>query len=439
MPLFAADRKNVVVIVADDLGLQLGCYGDKQAKTPHLDKLAAAGTRFTHAFASVASCSPSRAVLLTGLPTHQNGMYGLAHADHNQHARGGVKGLPALLAAAGYKSGVVGKLHVQPKAAFPFDEEIRDPGRNPVAMAEKAQKFIEGAGDKPFLLWVGFTDPHRAAKGFANDQKYPASVPAETFDPKTLTPPPFLPDTPEARAEWADYYRSVTRLDHGVGLMLKVLEDTRTADSTLVVFLSDNGPPFPGAKTTLYDAGLRLPLVVKKPGQKAGVCDALASWTDLTPTVLDWCGVKQPEAMKGRSWLPVLNEKEPNGWDAVYASHQFHEVTMYYPMRAVRTKAHKLILNLAHPLEFPHASDLWGSDTWQGVMKSKAEKLGERPVEAFLRRPAVELYDLAADPNELTNVAGEAKYAEVRKELEGKLAAWRKATADPWLVKDKHE
>lgn len=438
-PLLAADRKNVVVIIADDLGNQLGCYGDTAAKTLHLDKLAASGTRFTHAFASVASCSPSRATMLSGMPTHQNGMYGLAHATHNQHSFATVKGLPALLAPAGYKSGVVGKLHVQPKEVFPFDETIADGGRNPVTMTEKAKKFIEGCGDKPFFLWVGFTDPHRAAKGFANENKYPEGVPAVKFDPKTLPLPYHLPDTPETRAEWAEYYQSVTRLDDGVGRMLKVLDDTKTADNTLVVFLSDNGVPFPGAKTTLYDSGIRLPLIVKTPGQKANVSEAMASWTDLAPTVLDWCGVKPPDAMKGRSLLPILNEKEPKGWDAVYASHQFHEVTMYYPMRAVRTKTHKLILNLAHPLEFPSASDLWGSDMWQGVLKSKAEKMGERTVKQFLHRPAVELYDLTADPNELKNVADDAKYAGVRKELEGKLAAWRKATGDAWLIKDKHE
>jgi N-sulfoglucosamine sulfohydrolase len=98
-----------------------------------------------------------------------------------------------------------------------------------------------------------------------------------------------------------------------------------------------------------------------------------------------------------------------------------------------------LILNLAHPLEFPSASDLWDSDMWQGVLKSKAETMGERTVKQFLHRPAVEVYDLTADPNELKNVAEDAKHAGVRKELEGKLAAWRKATNDPWLIKDKHE
>src|SRR5690348_16908026 len=111
-PAAAAERKNVLLIVADDLGMEVGCYGDKAAKTPNIDALAAAGTRFTHGFASVSSCSCSRASLLTGMPTHQSGQYGLAHATHNQHSFRTVKGLPALLAPAGYRSEVIAKLHV---------------------------------------------------------------------------------------------------------------------------------------------------------------------------------------------------------------------------------------------------------------------------------------------------------------------------------------
>src|SRR5215210_1651049 len=122
-PLVAADgpRRNVLLLVADDLGLQVGCYGDKAARTPNIDALAATGTRFTHAFASVASCSPSRATLLTGLPTHQCGQYGLAHATHNAHSFRDVQSVPRLLQAAGYRTGVIAKLHVQPPEVFPWD------------------------------------------------------------------------------------------------------------------------------------------------------------------------------------------------------------------------------------------------------------------------------------------------------------------------------
>jgi N-sulfoglucosamine sulfohydrolase len=435
-----AGPKNVVLLIADDLGMEVGCYGDAVAKTPNVDALAKSGTRFTHGFASVSSCSPSRASLLTGMPTHQSGQYGLAHAEHNFHSLARVKGLPALLAPAGYKSAVIAKLHVLPKEVYPFDAEIPGNGRNPVQIAEQARKFVADCGERPFFLLVGFTDPHRAAKGFANDGKYPPSVPAIKFDPATLPLPYFIPDTPDARADLAEYYQSVARLDHGVGLVLKELADAKKLDDTLVIFLSDNGIPFPGAKTTLYDAGVHLPLIIRRPGQKAGVtCSAMASWTDITPTILDWTGVKPPAGLPGRSLLPVLEQEKPDGWDVVYGSHQFHEVTMYYPMRMVRTRTHKYILNLASALEYPHASDLWGSDTWQGILKRGDKMMGQRSVDAFVHRPKEELYDLTSDPNELKNLAADPAQAKVLDDLRAKLAAWRKATNDPWLIKDRHE
>ena len=441
LPLAArAAPRNVLLLIADDLGMQLGCYGDPVARTPNIDRLAASGTRFTHGFASVSSCSPSRATLLTGMPTHQCGQYGLAHAEHNFYSFRKVKGLPALLAPAGYRSGVIAKLHVQPKEVYPFDIEVPGNGRNPVQIAEQAKKFFADTGDRPFFLLVGFTDPHRAGKGFANENKYPPSVPAVKFDPKSLPLPYHLPDTPEARADLAEYYQSVARLDHGVGLVLQELDAAKKADDTLVIFLSDNGIPFPGAKTTLYDAGVHLPLIVRRPGQKAGVVtSAMASWTDVAPTALEWAGVKKPAEVPGRSLLPVLDAEKADGWDTVFASHQFHEVTMYYPMRMVRTRTHKYVLNLAPGLEYPHAADLWGSPTWQGILTRGDKMMGTKEVSAFLRRPREELYDLTSDPHELRNLAADPAHAKTREELRGKLAAWRKQTADPWLIKDRHE
>jgi N-sulfoglucosamine sulfohydrolase len=452
LPSDAAERKNVLLLIADDLGMQVGCYGDAVAKTPNIDALAKGGTRFSHGFASVSSCSPSRATLLTGMPTHQCGQYGLAHATHNAHSFRTVRGLPALLAPAGYKSGVIAKLHVQPKEVYPFDVEIPGNGRNPVQIAEQTKKFIADCGDKPFFLLVGFTDPHRAAKGFANDMKFPPEVPVVKFDPKTLPVPYHLPDTPDVRADLAQYYQSVARLDHGIGLVLKELENAKQLDNTLVIFLSDNGIPFPGAKTTLYDAGVHLPLIVRKPGQKTGVtCSAMASWTDITPTVLDWCGVKpapagkKPYELPGRSLLPLLEKETADGWDRVFASHQYHEVTMYYPVRMIRIRQYKYLLNLAHPLEFPQAGDIWESPSWQGILKRGDKFMGKREVKKFLNRPKEELYDLDKDPNELNNLladptwrdnpANETTYAV----LKNWLAEWRKKTNDPWLIKDEHE
>src|SRR5262245_33064353 len=438
----AADsaRRNVVLLIADDLGMQVGCYGDKAAKTLNIDALAAKGTRFTNGFACVSSCSPSRATILTGLPTHQCGQYGLAHATHNAHTFRDVTSVPKLLKPAGYQTGVIAKLHVQPPEVYPWDAEISNNGRNGAVIADEAKKFIEESGENPFFLLVGFTDPHRAKVGFDSTVPY-KGVPQVTIDPKDVTIPYHLSDTPEVRADLADYYGSVARLDFGVGAVLQAIKDSKQADNTLVIFLSDNGIPFPGAKTTLYDAVVLLPLIVHDPTQKARdvASNAMASWTDIAPTNLEWTGVKPPSAMLGKSLLPILAQEDAKERDTVYGSHQFHEITMYYPNRMIRTRTHKLIRNLAHPLPFPSASDIYNSPSWQGVLSRNDTMLGKRPRDAFEHRPKEELFDLTKDPNELHNVADDPAYAATLTALRAKLKEWQTATKDPWLVKEKYE
>jgi N-sulfoglucosamine sulfohydrolase len=441
----AADpaRKNVVLLIADDMGLDLACYGNDKIRMPNLDALAKNGVCFSHGFAVVSSCSPSRASLYTGLFPHTSGQYGLAHAEHNFHTRDNVQSLPRLLKDAGYRTGILGKVHVIPPSVYPFDATITEGlggNRSVAVMARKARQFFEESGDRPFLLVVGFSDPHRSARGFGNENSYP-DVQETRYDPKDVVVPSFLPDQPEVREDLADYYQSCSRLDLGVGLVLDALTATKNADNTLVLFLSDNGIPFPGAKTTLYDPGLHLPLLISSPVQKRrGLTNpAMVSWVDITPTILDWAGVKAPKVLPGRSVLPILEEEKPKGWDVVYGSHEFHEVTMYYPMRMVRTRQHKYLLNLAHQLDYPVAADLYDSKTWQSMLRRDAKMLGERSLESFVHRPREELYDLEKDPNELHNVAGDPKYAEVLADLRKRLKSWQQATKDPWVVKYTHE
>jgi N-sulfoglucosamine sulfohydrolase len=212
----------------------------------------------------------------------------------------------------------------------------------------------------------------------------------------------------------------------------------------LILFLSDNGPPFPGAKTNLYDAGTRLPLIIRSPDQKSRgvVSQALVDWTDLAPTILAFAGVKppgRPYPALGRSLLPILDHVQPRGWDEIYQSHSFHEVTMYYPMRSIRTRKFRYILNLAHELPYPFASDLFDSPTWQASLKRHDRQYGSRSVEEYVHRPRQELYDVEADPRELVNLAGQSGYAKVLAELQETLLAWQTRTGDPWLIKYQHE
>src|SRR6185312_7868536 len=173
--------------------------------------------------------------------------------------------------------------------------------------------------------------------------------------------PAWLPDQPEVRQEWAEYLEAISRMDQEVGGVMKALEETGHADDTLVLFISDNGPPFPGAKTTLYQTGINLPLIVRNPAvsSRGIVTDAMVTWADLTPTILDYAGVnveakqpaKKPKAknqagsppLQGRSFLGVLDQEHPQGWDEIYASHTFHEITNYYPMRSLISGRYKYI------------------------------------------------------------------------------------------------
>jgi N-sulfoglucosamine sulfohydrolase len=451
LPFASAAEKNVVVVVADDLGLQLGCYGDQVAKTPHLDALAADATLFTHAFCTTASCSPSRSVLLSGMHNHANGMYGLAHGEHHFSSFDRLQTLTARLSKAGYRTASIGKTHVTPATVYPFDKTIPGNSRNGVQMANNCREFLAAADERPFFLWFGATDPHRA-RGigpapykpnlFGNEDPHPG-ITEQTFRPQDVIVPSFLPDTPTVRAELAEYYQSSARFDQGVGHLIQILKDAGRWDDTLLMVLSDNGMAFPGGKTTLYEPGMRLPCLIRNPYlAKRGVRNsAMISWVDIAPTILEFAGAtdRRPK-LHGRSFLGVLEQPEPGGWDEVYGSHTFHEVTMYYPMRVVRTRKYKLIWNIAHPLPFASASDLFTGATWQeAISKGLDSQYGQRTVKQYLQRPQFELYDLVNDPGETQNLAADANHAETLAQLKAKLKAFQERTGDPWLLKWQYE
>nr|WP_272210331.1 sulfatase [Marinicella sp. W31]MDC2876199.1 sulfatase [Marinicella sp. W31] len=277
--------RNILLLIADDLGRMTGCYGEKAIATPNIDRLAESGTRFDMAFTSTASCSASRSVIYTGLHTHETGQYGLNHDHHHFMTFDHVETAPALLNAAGMLTGIIGKVHVGPDAAYPWQVRAESWERDVRWAADRASTFFESAEaeEKPFFLTIGFIDPHRdeTRGGFGNDRAYPG-VEDRVFSPEAISVPPFLTDLPEVRQELTDYYRSIYRLDQGVGMVLDELESAGLADDTLVVFLSDNGSPFLNSKTTLYDAGIHLPLIMRKPGGRAGVHNPnLVSFTDL--------------------------------------------------------------------------------------------------------------------------------------------------------------
>ena len=450
-----AAPRNVVLIVTDDQGLVAGCYGNPVIKTPNIDALAADGTRFANAFCTTSSCSPSRSVILTGMFNHANGMYGLEQGYNHFRSFDKLKTLPVILNEAGYRTARIGKYHVGPEDVYRFDEVLGGTSRNPVEMAEKSKQFIEADSDKPFFLYFAPNDPHRGGQAnwaplkpnaFGNEspRSAPKGVVPVHYKPEDVIVPPFLPDTPACRAELAQFYESISRVDSGVGRLVEILKASGKWDDTLIVFITDNGVPFPGAKTTVYEPGLKLPCIVRNPAAKhrGVVNEAFISWVDIAPTILDFAGVpsKRAQRMHGRSFLPILEETKPAGWDEVFASHTLHEVTMYYPMRVVRSGNHKLILNVASALPFPFASDLWGSITWQDTLRQGDDYVyGRRRVRDYIQRPHFELYDLEKDPDELHNLADDAAHADKLASLKEKLQDFQKRTSDPWVIKWQHE
>ncbi len=463
----AAARPNIVMIVSDDHGRDaLGCYGNPVVRTPHLDALAADGTRFTAAFCTTASCSPSRSVILSGQHNHRNGMYGLQHDDHHFQSYDQVKSLPVRLAAAGYRTARIGKFHVAPESAYAFQSilsggKANDPatiGRSPVEMADQSRGVIEAQDERPFFLYIASDDPHLANAVLPSGKptfdtwpapnrfgNRPAGYPGITpviYRPEDVRVPSFLPDTAACRAELAEYYQAISRLDQGIGRLIAHLKAAGKYETTLILYLSDNGAAFPGAKTTLYDPGMRLPFIVRSPGRKApgAVQEAMVTWADLAPTLLEVAGVPfEAGAFDGRSFRAALDGGTLRGWDEIYASHTLHEITMYYPMRVVRTRQHKLIVNLAHGLTYPSALDLIKSPTWISAAESGSRMLGRRSIEQFLHRPKFELYDLERDSDEVKNLADEPGLREVKAALLEKLKVFQTATKDPWVRKWSYE
>ncbi|KAJ9150911.1 Alkaline-phosphatase-like, core domain protein [Pleurostoma richardsiae] len=459
----AKEQRNVLLIVADDLGLMLGCYGLDAIKTPHVDKLAAEGTRFTNAFASTASCSGSRSTIYTGLHTHQNGQYGLQQGWCHFQTHDHIETTPQVFNALGYQTGIIGKVHVGPREVYPWEWYAQSLSRDVRENAAETGRFLDKAAEtgRPFHLTVGLRDPHRdeTREGFGNDEDDVKDIPVPDYKPEDVEIPQFISDVPELRTELVEYYKSISRMDLGVGLILEELKKRGFAENTLVIFISDNGSPFLNSKTTLYDAGVRLPLIVRQPRGKAGVVNPnMVSWVDILPTSIDWAGAKDSDIKTsntgkspqriGTSFLRVLSDGEvlpSDRWTQhVFGSHTFHEVQNYWPTRFMRDHRYKYHRNIAWRLDFPFATDLYCSLSWEGLRNSAVGgqpdtpevMIGRRRLQSYVFRGPEELFDLEKDPEEVDNLAGKPEFEVVLKEMRAKLEDWQYQTDDVWLFRD---
>lgn len=450
-------NKNIVLLIADDLGKYVGCYGCKSLSTPHLDQLAAEGTKFDMAFASTASCSGSRSTIYTGLHTHENGQYGLNMTRTHFQTWNHIDTIPKLFNHAGYRTGIIGKVHVGTNECYPWEVREESETRDTAWISDRCESFFEKAKayDRPFHLTVGFVDPHRdvLTRGeFGNHvEQYGPRLELPEVKPEDVEIPPWISDLPETRQEFVEYYQAISRVDKGVGLILEALKRQGMEDDTLVIFTSDNGPPFLNSKTTLYDSGVLLPLIVRQPGAKKGVANPnMVSFIDFLPTMLDWAGLdlamKSPVGNSsppriGRSFLPIMDQGsllDESKWQQhIFGSHTFHELQNYWPTRYMRNRRYKYHRNVAWRLDFPFAGDLYASLSFEGMRNQKKPvMIGNRTLKDYIFRPPEELYDLEKDPQELNNLASDPKHESLLLEMRETLSKWQKQTKDLWLYRD---
>lgn len=405
-------RDNVLIVHWHDLGRYLGAYGHDDVSSPRLDAFAAESILFTRAHATAPLCSPSRGSLFTGRYPQSNGLVGLAH--HGWEYRAGVRTLPQILSESGWHTALFGMQHETSYPAKLGFDEFDVSNSYCEYVVEQATNWLTNPPEKPFLLTAGFFETHRP---YPRDRYEPA-------DASGVTVPDYLPDTPEVRQDLAEFYGAISVADAAVGRLLDTLAATGLDRTTWVVFMTDHGPALPRAKSTLYEAGTGIAMIVRPPREAdiaPKVYDELFSGVDLLPTLLELLGLEVPTDVEGLSHkVALLANPEPPVRTEVYTTKTYHD--SFDPIRAVRTKDYSYIENYASRplLDLP-----WDI----------ADSAPGRIVAPLVRaeRPPRELYDLRADPTESNNLLGPGGPDEaeaIANELALLLNDWRVKTHD---------
>ncbi|MBM3864486.1 MAG: sulfatase [Verrucomicrobia bacterium] len=418
-------RPDLVVFLTDDQSQgDVSPYGGGGIRTPNLQALADGGLTFTRAYVASPSCAPSRAALLTGRMPARNG----AEANHSR-PQPGLRKWPAYFQELGYEVVAFGKVsHYRQAGEYGFDAHGHDVLHGHAGM-QAAIDFLQRrprAGARPLCLMVGSHWPH-----------VPWPDEAPEYDPARLPLPPGSIDTPRTRAWRARYAAAVTRGDDQLGEILAAVR-TYLAPDVLVLFTADHGAQWPLGKWNLYEAGVCVPLVVSWPGRirPGGRTDAMVSWVDLLPTLLEAAGGRPPADLDGRSFLAVLTGAAASHRDRIFTTHSNDGRMNVYPARAVRDQQWKYIRNLRPELAFTTHIDLVGGRlgqrdffaTWEAA--AGRDPAAAAVLERYHRRPAEELYNLAVDPAEQVNLAADPRYGARLAALRGELDAWMKEQGD---------
>jgi len=404
---------NFIVFIADDMAWDdCGAYGHPHIQTPGIDRLAAEGMRFDNAYLTCSSCSPSRASIMTGRYPHNTGG---AHQLHNPLSGDQII-FPELLRDAGYYTASAGKWHLGSASIPKFDLVETKMNRWVQTLRDRPQ-------DKPFFMWLAFSDPHRG---------YREGIIDHPHSPEDVIVPPYLPDTPETRKDLALYYDEITRLDGVVGRVAEELERQGETENTMIAFLSDNGRPFPRCKTTVYTSGVKTPFIVKWPASvSAGTTtDSLVSSIDLAPTLLELAGVTPGSTFQGVSFAPLLKDPSATVREYAFSEQNWHDFDDF--QRAVRDKQFNYIRTWYTDIPNTPPADAVKSITYQKMHELRtAGKLNKAQLNPYVTpRPAEELFDVEADPHELHNLVDDPQYAAALQRMRGVLEEWQAETND---------
>lgn len=425
-------RPNVLVLVPHDLGDFLGCYGHDTVKSPNLDRMAEDGVRFSHYFTAAPECTPSRAGMYTGLYTHQNGLMGLTHRgwEFNKDA----VHLAQRLWDAGYDTHLFGYQHETwfSPARLGYNHTHAQQDRNVGRVCRELAQFLasDSAGsERPWFVCAGFHDVHRPWKE------------QSSFRVEDIQVPPYLPDNDAVRRDVTHFHQNIFEMDEAVGTVLEALRTSGLEQNTIAIFTTDHGAPFPRAKSTFYDPGIRIPLIMQWRGHVEGgpVHGDLLSNLDFTPTILDICGWGAPDGLEGRSFEPLLRGQPCGERDAVFGALYYD--ASYDPMHCVRTKTHKYIRSFgltpeeaarADPAVLAgHETGIWIRADDSDVQRSPAWQ--SMSAEDHPLPPAEELYDLVNDPIEQINLAGDPSAAGILADMRRRMQAMMERTNSPLL------
>jgi len=433
------ERPSILLIVSEDTGQNLSCYGDANVRTPHLDSLAEQGVLFENAYVTQSVCSPSRSTIFTGLFPHQNGQLGLATHDYTMF-----RSLPttySILRRAGYATGLIGKTHVKPVSAVEDHVDYRaiegaNFGKEDLAgYARHAAAFIETAKERPFFLTVNLPDTHWPFQDQVEGR------PEKPLAPDDVTVMPFVGVTnARIRQYAAGYYNCVQRLDGCVGELLEALDRSGRADSTLVIYIGDHGAQMARGKIWPLEAGVKIPCLLRWPGVagKGMRCRELVSTIDLLPTFLEAAGLPSREELPGRS-LAALVQGNVSDFRAYLAVERNCDVAfLHFPQRAIRDRRYKLIWSPLRDRPDPGVACYLGHSHPAYCGCPSTEELAQAPERIrqvyanWLNPPEYQLYDLEEDPWEFENLAGKAQHAQVEARLKSALQGWMRDT-DDWL------